>query len=65
MCLFLVGTLFEGVSNKFRGENQNTEMIFSSILGNFVLYERALLLLFLFHCAGCVLMCQSTKYINS
>ena len=50
MCLCLVQTLFEDVSNKFRGENQITEMIFSPIWGNFVLYERALLLLFLLHC---------------
>ena len=49
MCLCLVGTLFEDVSNKFRGENEITEIIFSSIWGNFVLYERALLLLFLLH----------------
>ena len=33
MCLCLVGTLFEDVSNKFRGENQNTEMIFFLDLG--------------------------------
>ena len=33
MCLCLVGTLFEDVSNKFKGENQNTEMIFFLDLG--------------------------------
>ena len=60
MCLCLVGTLFEDVSNKFRGENQNTEMIFSSIWGNFVLYERALLLLFLLHC--CWMRVNVSKY---
>ena len=50
MCRRLVRTLFEDVSNKFRGENQITDIIFSSICCNFVMYERALLLLFLLHC---------------
>ena len=60
MCLCLVGTLFEDVSNKFRGENQITEIIFSSIWGTFVLYERALLLLFLLHC--CWMRVNVSKY---
>ena len=59
MCLCLVGTLFEDVSNKFRGENQITEIIFS-IWGTFVLYERALLLLFLLHC--CWMRVNVSKY---
>ena len=60
MCLCLVWTLFEDVSNKFRGENQITEIIFSSIWGTFVLYERALLLLFLLHC--CWMRVNVSKY---
>ena len=60
MRLCLVGTLFEDVSNKFRGENQITEIIFSSIWGTFVLYERALLLLFLLHC--CWMRINVSKY---
>ena len=42
------GNNFEDVSNKFRGESQITEIVFSSIWGNFVLNETALLLFFLF-----------------
>ena len=60
MCLCLVITLFEDVSNKFRGKNQITEKIFSSICCNFVLYERALLLLFLLHC--CWMRVNVSKY---
>ena len=59
MCLCLVGTIFEDVSNKFRGENQIREFIFS-IWGTFVLYERALLLLFLLHC--CWMRVNVSKY---
>ena len=64
MCLYLVGTLFENVSNKYRGESQITEIVFSSIWGNFVLNETALLLFSSFPEAGCVLRCQNTKAMN-
>ena len=64
MCLYLVGTLFEDVSNKYRGESQITEIVFSSIWGNFVLNETALLLFSSFPEAGCVLRCQNTKAMN-
>ena len=57
MCLCLVGTLLEDVSNKYRGESQITEIVFSSIWGNFVLNETALLLFSSFPEAGCVLRC--------
>ena len=41
----------EGVSNKIRVVNHITEIVFPSFWGNFVLYETALLLLFLFRCS--------------
>ena len=50
MCQRLMGTLIGGVSNIFRGKNHTTKIVSFLDWGNFVLYERALLLLFLLHC---------------
>ena len=60
MCRHLMGTLIGGVSNIIRGKNHATKIVFSSIWGNFVLYERALLLLFLLHC--CWMRVNVSKY---
>ena len=60
MCLRLLGTLISGVSNMFRGKNDTTKIVFSSTCGNFVLYETALLLLYLLQC--CWLRVNDSKY---
>ena len=60
MCRRLMGTLIGGVSNIFRGKNHTTKIVFSSVWGNFVLYERALLLLFLLQC--CWMRVNVSKY---
>ena len=60
MCRRLMGTFIGGASNIFRGKNHITKIVFSSIWGNFVLYGRALLLLFLLHC--CWLLVNVSKY---
>ena len=60
MCRRLMGTFIGGVSNIFRGKNRTTKTVFLLDWGNFVLYERALLLLFLLHC--CWMRVNVSKY---
>ena len=60
MCRRLMGTFIGGGSNIFRGKNHTTKLVFFLDWGNFVLYERALLLPFLLHC--CWMRVNVSKY---
>ena len=66
MCRRLMGIFIGGVSNIFRGKNHTTKIVFFPQFGVIsCCMEEHCYFFSYFTVAGCVLMCQSTKCINS